>query len=139
MKTVLISALIIYSVSITVLFFMMREMLNKYIQSNANEEPKTKYDWSKIPDDVNWVATNENGFAWGYEGKPVSGWLHSGFWYLGGDKGLVYWPYENPYKGEWRESLEKRPEERDQYEKHAKKAEEAISKGASLTNHRIEL
>ncbi|EMA4466160.1 hypothetical protein ACITSI_000372 [Acinetobacter baumannii] len=110
LKTALISLLIIYSVSITVLFFMMREMLNKYIQSNANEEPKTKYDWSKIPDDVNWVATNENGFAWGYEGKPVSGWLHSGFWYLGGDKGLVYWPDENPYKGEWQESLEKRPE-----------------------------
>ncbi|EQA3889663.1 hypothetical protein ACX17P_003780, partial [Acinetobacter baumannii] len=65
LKTALISLLIIYSVSITVLFFMMREMLNKYIQSNANEEPKTKYDWSKIPDDVNWVATNENGFAWG--------------------------------------------------------------------------
>lgn len=27
----------------------------------------------------------------------------------------------------------------DQYDEHRKKAEEAISKGASLTNHRIEL
>lgn len=110
MITFIISVLIIYSVSITVLFFMMREMLNEYIQSNENEEPKTKYDWSKIPDDVNWVAKNENGFVWGYEGKPLSGWLHSGFWYCGGNKRLIYWSYENPYKGEWQDSLEKRPE-----------------------------
>ncbi|HGF9411370.1 TPA: hypothetical protein ACJETM_000203 [Acinetobacter baumannii] len=111
-KTILIIVLIVYSVSITVGFFMLREMLHKHIQSKADEKPKTKYDWSKIPAHVNWVATNENGFAWGYEGKPLSGWLHTGFWYCGGKTDLVYWPYENPYKGEWRDSLEKRPDEK---------------------------
>ncbi|WP_419379413.1 hypothetical protein [Acinetobacter nosocomialis] len=60
LKTALILLLIVYSVSITVLFFMMREMLHKHIQSKANEDPKTKYNWSKTSDHVNWVATNED-------------------------------------------------------------------------------
>ncbi|TPR96056.1 hypothetical protein FJV14_20830, partial [Acinetobacter baumannii] len=38
----------------------------------------------------------------------------------------AYWILEQALKG-------------DQYDEHRKKAEEAISKGASLTNHRIEL
>lgn len=111
MNVVLISLLIIYAVSITVSFFMLREMFHRHIQNKADEEPKTRYDWSKIPDHVNWVATNEAGFAWGYEGKPLCGWLHTGFWYCGGKTTLVYWPDENPYKGKWQDSLEQRPQE----------------------------
>jgi len=69
----------------------------------------SKYDWSAIPSEFNYAATNDDGFAFAFTDKPVSGWLHSGFWYMGGLPKLIHFPSENPFKGEWRESLEQRP------------------------------
>ncbi|ENX5379385.1 hypothetical protein ACN1NW_000455 [Acinetobacter baumannii] len=78
---------------------------------------KSKYNWSKVPEWVNWIATNESGFAFGHAEKPVSGWLFEGFWYLGGTTVFLFWPRENPCKDDWRNSLEQRPEGTDGEEK----------------------
>ena len=32
-----------------------------------------------VPENIKWIATNEEGFAFGYESKPISGYLHYGF------------------------------------------------------------
>jgi len=69
-----------------------------------------KYDWSNVPHWVNWISTNESGFAFGSEGKPRSGYLHTGFWYGGGKDTFLLWPRENKFnESNWRESLEERP------------------------------
>jgi hypothetical protein len=70
-----------------------------------------KYDWKKVPKGFDWVATTSKGYAFAHRGKPISGWLGHGFWYGGGDSEFIYWPKENPFNGDWRESLEQRPEE----------------------------
>lgn len=70
----------------------------------------SKYDWSKVPDHVNWISTNEGGYAFGTPSKPVSGYLHAGFWYGGGEQEFILWPNQNKFnESNWRESLEERP------------------------------
>lgn len=79
-------------------------------RSGEDEVPKTKYDWSKVPHWVNWIHTDEGGFAFGSKGKPLRGYLHSGFWYGGGKEVFLFWPRENRFnETNWRESLEERP------------------------------
>ena len=68
-----------------------------------------KYNWSNVPDNIKYIATSEDGFAFGYESKPISGYLHSGFWYGGGEPKLVLWSDENQFNSSnWRYSLEGR-------------------------------
>jgi hypothetical protein len=74
------------------------------------EEPKTLYDWSKIPEHVKAMATDEDGMACGWLVPPHivgNAWRNqshlSAFFNL--TRG------ENPYKGDWRQSLELRPQE----------------------------
>lgn len=70
----------------------------------------SKYDWSKVPDHVNWIASNEGGYAFGTPSKPISGYLHTGFWYGGGEQEFILWTNQNKFnKSNWRESLEERP------------------------------
>lgn len=69
----------------------------------------SKYDWIGVPKEVKWIATNEGGFAHGHKWKPIAGYLHRGFWYMGGSTEFVLFPRENPFKGDWRDSLEERP------------------------------
>lgn len=69
----------------------------------------SKYDWSNVPDEVEWIATDSNGLVFGYDVEPIQKeWgkfiHHSDF---------IYFPHKNwikPFKGDWRDSLEKRPE-----------------------------
>ena len=75
-------------------------------------EPKTLYDWSKAPGWANWIATDEDGELWAFEGRPViySETAHgeTGSW----DSGQSYAMPLN-YKGNssvpWDQSLEQRP------------------------------
>ena len=73
----------------------------------------SKYDWSSVLDDVKFLTTSENG--------KVSGWVQEyrtpnpsgGLWY-GGDipqtgEPKYYGLNIAPYQGDWRESLEERP------------------------------
>lgn len=70
---------------------------------------KTKYDWSAVPSQYNWLATNSNGFAIAHETKPI---LIDGFsdsWFMGGNYSVIHFPVKNPFKGNWKDSLEERP------------------------------
>ena len=70
----------------------------------------SKYDWTNVPNEVEWIATNEQGYAFGTPSKPISGWLHTGFWYGGGEQEFILWPHQNKFnETNWRDSLEERP------------------------------
>ena len=70
----------------------------------------SKYDWSNVPNEVKWIATDADDWAWGWIEKPVPKgreWLTpAGFdgiyckFYLK--------PENNTFKGDWRDSLEER-------------------------------
>ena len=65
-----------------------------------------KYDWTNVPDEVKWIATDEDGVLCGYSSKPQK---FSRTWnthYTGNFVGHSFLP---PFKGNWRESLEERP------------------------------
>lgn len=68
----------------------------------------TKYDWSNVPKNVNWIATNGRGeCVWGYEKKPSMG---CGMFLVGRNTGIITVSDQvTPYKGDWRKSLEERP------------------------------
>lgn len=69
----------------------------------------SKYDWSNIPKEVKWIATDANGYAWHWYTKPE----------IEGDEwntveslvGNFIDKEDNPYKGNWQDSLEERPNE----------------------------
>lgn len=76
---------------------------------DTNIKMERKYDWKDVPDTVKYIATSESGVAFGYVGRPISGYLHSGFWYGGGDSIFILWPSENQFNStNWRNSLEVR-------------------------------
>lgn len=71
-----------------------------------------KYDWSNVPKNVNWIATDGDQNSWGFVTKEP---------FIGGEDfdqwvGLG-WAAEckhigfRVFKGDWRESLEERPNE----------------------------
>lgn len=68
----------------------------------------TIYDWSKIPDEVKSIATDSDGQAYGFGCVARLGAIE-GLWYP-----LCFIieipPHENPFQGDWRESLEQRPQ-----------------------------
>lgn len=67
----------------------------------------TKYDWSKVPDWVQWIGTDADGSVAGFCEKPVAS-QPTHHW-------LVDWVSEwdelncKPFAGDWRDSLEQRP------------------------------
>ena len=66
-----------------------------------------KYDWSNVPEEVQWIATDENGVWCEYTEKPILsryGWSVS----LGDHIHMIY-QNGSPFTGNWRESLEERP------------------------------
>ena len=70
---------------------------------------KTKYDWSNVPKEVKWIATDADGWQTQHTEKPKKlgrDWIddtESG--YFG-----IKMPQHNPYKSNWRDSLEERPQ-----------------------------
>lgn len=84
-------------------------LIDNPISIDKTIKKERKYSWGNVPENIKWIATNEGGFAFGYEGKPTQGYLHSGFWYCGGESILVLWPHENQFdSSNWRYSLEGR-------------------------------
>lgn len=65
----------------------------------------SKYDWSNIHKNVNWIATDKlTNTAQGYVAKPVA---QFDTWYSSSDK---YWLHLSGWTGgSWLESLEQRP------------------------------
>ena len=69
-----------------------------------------KYDWTNVPKDENWIATDEDGNAFGWvtepyieDGEPEWNTCES---YIGNH---FISAENNPFKGDWRDSLEERP------------------------------
>lgn len=69
----------------------------------------SKYDWSNVPKEVKWIATDSDGYAWHWHTKPE---IDDNEWITGksyvGDFISVD---DNPFKGNWQDSLEERPNE----------------------------
>lgn len=85
-------------------------LINSPVAIDKSIKKELKYNWSSVPHSVKWIATGEDGVTFGYESKPSSGYLHSGFWYGGGKFDLVLWSSENQFnETNWRDSLEERP------------------------------
>lgn len=63
----------------------------------------SKYDWSNVPKEINWIATDSDGYAFGYEEKPYNGGY---YWYALNPKHI-----KQQYHGNWQDSLEERPNE----------------------------
>ena len=68
----------------------------------------SKYDWTSVPNDVNWIATDSSGSVFGYDVEPeYKEWgkfMHC--------TDFLYFPHKNwiePFNGDWRDSLEERP------------------------------
>lgn len=73
----------------------------------------TFYNWDNVAEEVKYIATDRNGRAYGYTNKPKAfeqygKWTNANFLpeELGG---VILDSHENPFKGDWIKSLEKRP------------------------------
>lgn len=64
----------------------------------------SKYDWSNVPEYINFIAVDPDGWAYGYKEKPVR--ADSGF--QGEFSHYLLKPQTHGYVGNWCESLEER-------------------------------
>lgn len=68
------------------------------------------YDWSDAPTAATHCVTDKQGIAWWWYGKPKKmqwGWNRCN---NSSPMRIAYGLRENPFHGDWRESLEQRPE-----------------------------
>ncbi|ENW92776.1 hypothetical protein F904_02719 [Acinetobacter dispersus] len=79
---------------------------------DLDQKSLNKYDWSNVPSEVNWIATDSLGYGLGWVNKPHH---HSSGQSRWNDEDCFFRfglpPQVNPFKGDWKESLEQRPEE----------------------------
>ena len=68
----------------------------------------SKYDWSNAPKEVQWIATDSDGVVCGYSEEPH---CFSLGWNTHFTGNFVAHSFAKPYKGDWRNSLEQRPQE----------------------------
>ena len=68
-----------------------------------------KYEWSKIPIDVDWVATDKDGKVWGYSIEPVIDFDRWGYPWMSDLPNPQKLFFLEPYEGDWEDSLEERP------------------------------
>ena len=74
----------------------------------------SKYNWSKVPKNIASIATDSNGRVLGYDVKePNLASNKDGS--IGSYTGSYYWLLTNqkPYYGNWKDSLEERPNDLD--------------------------
>lgn len=77
----------------------------------------SKYDWSNVPKEVKWIATDADGMVCGFSEKPIKK-VNSLYEFWAGDEydaGLNVVngvsDFVESYHGNWQDSLEKRPNE----------------------------
>ena len=66
----------------------------------------SKYDWSNVPKEAEWIATDSDGSLCGYSVKPQR---FSLGWNTHRNGNFVAHSFIPPFKGDWRDSLEERP------------------------------
>lgn len=69
----------------------------------------SKYDWSDVPKNVMWIATDSMGCVWGYLSKPVAISHHGGYFDVINRKSFRQHQLKSN-NVRWRDSLEERPE-----------------------------
>ena len=75
---------------------------------------KTKYDWSGVPPQYKWLATDEDGEINAFTEQPI---LEQGldYWWNVKPSTFIQMPYcfikSHNHKGNWQDSLEERPSE----------------------------
>lgn len=67
---------------------------------------KTKYDWSNVPKEVKWIATDSDRFKCYFTLKPE---FMPMWWEKKDDYYKCIPPEKNEFKGDWKDSLEERP------------------------------
>lgn len=72
----------------------------------------TKYDWSNVPVQVNWIATDHGDIELHFTEKPYI--AHDIFWCVSHEAFLVAMHSPSQFKGNWKDSLEQRPKEQSQ-------------------------
>lgn len=65
-----------------------------------------KYDWFDVPEHINYIAMDSQGFVWAYREKPIA---YAGMWNKGGCVYCISNGKIGSRKSNWRESLEERP------------------------------
>lgn len=65
-----------------------------------------KYDWSKVPKEVKWIATDEDGVYNGFIDKPIV--FDEDMWSIDENYDAVVL-FSGVFKGNWQDSLEERP------------------------------
>lgn len=66
----------------------------------------SKYDWSNVPSDVKWIATDSDGVVCGYSSKPSK---FSLAWNCRNSGSFIAHSFVPPYSKNWQDSLEERP------------------------------
>lgn len=69
------------------------------------------YNWAEIPAEVKFMTTDADGWAEGHSEEPIKR-IHAGFWIMNtaiNEANFHIHPNKNPFRGDWRESLEARP------------------------------
>lgn len=67
----------------------------------------SKYDWSNVPKEVNWIATDSDGWLSMHTQEPK--FVEDIHWVDGSDDGYFSVRLSSPFKGDWKDSLEERP------------------------------
>ena len=68
----------------------------------------SKYDWTNVPSEVEWIATDSNGMKCYYSGEQPFYDTGLGEWFVNFSSKIIdYLPSE--FTGYWKESLEERP------------------------------
>ncbi|QMP81494.1 hypothetical protein [Escherichia phage vB_EcoM_APEC] len=66
-----------------------------------------KYDWSNVPDEVKWIATDSDGWISMHTIKPEP--VLNINWIDSSEEGYLVLIKGSPFNGDWKESLEERP------------------------------
>lgn len=69
----------------------------------------SKYDWSGVPSEVKWIATDKDGNSWGHIVSTVQ-MMKDGMWYSTiNESSYCIHIGLNIFQGNWQDSLEERP------------------------------
>ena len=73
----------------------------------------SKSDWANVPKETMYIATDADGYAHGWSGEQPKYYDDELSWLGGKSKVTMFMlePQDNPIKGDWRNSLEQRPQE----------------------------
>lgn len=71
----------------------------------------SKYNWSDVPLNTKYIATDADGYAHGWSGNEPKPDEDDNGWNGSESEVTMFMinPSHNPFKGDWRDSLEQRP------------------------------